>query len=182
MFSKIKLGLYNLIISKLPHSRTGRACSALRRWYVTKVMGIVAADAGGYFGRNVYLADGAKVRIGKRCHVSEDVLIQGADIGDNVVIGQGVAILSTAGRYVGLGPAGAAAANISPNVPVIEDDAWIGRGAVILPGVKVGKASIVGAGAVVTDDVPAGAVVSGAPGRIIRKRPDALQIPIRAAA
>jgi acetyltransferase-like isoleucine patch superfamily enzyme len=50
---------------------------------------------------------------------------------------------------------------------VIEDDAWIGIGAIILKGVRVGRGARVGAGAVVTRDVPAGASVVGNPARLV---------------
>lgn len=50
---------------------------------------------------------------------------------------------------------------------VIEDDAWIGAGATILRGVHVGKGAIIGAGAVVTKDVPSMHVVAGNPARIM---------------
>ncbi|MFN8419198.1 MAG: acyltransferase [Anaerolineae bacterium] len=49
----------------------------------------------------------------------------------------------------------------------IEDDCFIGHGAIILMGVRVGRGSIVGAGAVVTRDVPAGSVVAGNPAQVI---------------
>ena len=52
----------------------------------------------------------------------------------------------------------------------IEDDVWIGIGAVILQGVRIGTGSIVGAGAVVTRDVEPGTVVAGIPARVIRQR------------
>ena len=45
---------------------------------------------------------------------------------------------------------------------------WIGSGAVILPGVSVGDNSVIGAGAIVTKDVPAGVVAAGNPCRVIR--------------
>lgn len=51
---------------------------------------------------------------------------------------------------------------------LIEDGAWLGEGCVILKGVTVGRRAVVGANAVVTRDVPAGAVVGGIPARIIR--------------
>ena len=51
----------------------------------------------------------------------------------------------------------------------IEDDAWIGAGAIILPGIIVGKSAIVGAGSVVTHNVEQFTVVAGSPARRIRK-------------
>jgi maltose O-acetyltransferase len=53
---------------------------------------------------------------------------------------------------------------------VIGDDVWIGTRAILLPGVTVGRGAIVGAGAVVTADVPPRAIVGGNPARIIRYR------------
>ena len=50
----------------------------------------------------------------------------------------------------------------------IEDDAWLGTQAVILPGVTVGKGAVVGAGSVVRDDVPEYTVVAGAPAHVTR--------------
>jgi len=52
----------------------------------------------------------------------------------------------------------------------IEDDVWVGANAVILPGVKIGRGAVVGAGAVVTSDVDSFTVVGGVPARIIAKR------------
>jgi acetyltransferase-like isoleucine patch superfamily enzyme len=52
---------------------------------------------------------------------------------------------------------------------VIEDGAFIGVNAVLLPGVRIGKAAVVGAGAIVTHDVPAGTIVAGNPARVIRR-------------
>lgn len=51
---------------------------------------------------------------------------------------------------------------------VIEEDAWIGAGAMIMRGVRIGARSIVGAGAIVTQDVPDDVVVVGNPARIVR--------------
>lgn len=50
----------------------------------------------------------------------------------------------------------------------IDDDAWIGAGTIILPGVAIGKGAIVGAGSVVTKDVEAHSVVAGNPAKVIR--------------
>lgn len=53
---------------------------------------------------------------------------------------------------------------------VIEDDAWIGAGAIILSGVRIGTGAIVGAGAVVTRDVPNYGIVAGNPAKLIKLR------------
>jgi acetyltransferase-like isoleucine patch superfamily enzyme len=49
---------------------------------------------------------------------------------------------------------------------IIEDDVWIGIGAIILKGTRIGRGARVGAGAVVTRDVPAGATVAGNPAQM----------------
>ena len=89
--------------------------------------------------------------------------------------------------YVGWGPGakvlGSAHTGVPADVPIVQTDlqikpvricAWadIGTNATILHGVTVGKGSIVGAGAVVTHDVPPFAVVAGVPARVIRMRDD----------
>jgi acetyltransferase-like isoleucine patch superfamily enzyme len=49
--------------------------------------------------------------------------------------------------------------------PIIEDDVAVGVGAILLPGIRIGRGAVIAAGAVVTKDVPAGARVMGVPGR-----------------
>lgn len=57
---------------------------------------------------------------------------------------------------------------------VIEDDVWLGAGAVVVAGVTVGRGSVVAAGAVVTRDVPPQSVMAGVPARLVRSRADGL--------
>lgn len=53
---------------------------------------------------------------------------------------------------------------------IIADDVWIGTRAIILPGVKIGKHSIIGAGAVVTKSFPENSIIGGNPAKLIRYR------------
>lgn len=64
----------------------------------------------------------------------------------------------------------------------IGHDVWIGRNAIVLPGVVVGHGAVVGAGAIVTKDVPPYAIVAGNPARLIRHRfaPDVIERLLRA--
>ena len=58
--------------------------------------------------------------------------------------------------------------NIYAQPVKIEDGVWIGGGAIILPGVTIGRNAVIGAGAVVTKDVPANAVAIGSPAKVLR--------------
>ncbi len=55
---------------------------------------------------------------------------------------------------------------------VIEDDAWLGFGVIVLDGVRIGKGAVIGAGSVVTRDVPGGAIAVGVPARVVKTRAD----------
>ena len=90
-------------------------------------------------------------------------------IGKNVGIGPGVKIITSYHAEEGISkPILHSRIEFSP--VVIEDDADIGIGAIILPGVLIGRGAQVGAGAVVTRNVSAYAVVAGAPAQLLRMR------------
>jgi acetyltransferase-like isoleucine patch superfamily enzyme len=55
---------------------------------------------------------------------------------------------------------------------IIEDEAWIGFGTIVLSGVRIGKGAVVGAGSVVTQDIPDGAIAVGNPARVVKMRAD----------
>lgn len=55
---------------------------------------------------------------------------------------------------------------------LVEDDAWLGFGVIVLDGVRIGKGAVIGAGSVVTQDVPDGAIAVGVPARVVKIRSD----------
>ena len=87
-------------------------------------------------------------------------------IGDSVMIGPNVTI-SAAGHPV---DPDLRREVYQYNLPIrIEENVWIGAGAVILPGVTIGKNSVIGAGSVVNRDIPANVVAVGVPCRVLRE-------------
>lgn len=112
-----------------------------------------------------------RLRIGEGCQITTPLYLDLNDhitVGNNVAIGHHVLLVTTGHetiwqeRRCGRGV---------PSPICIEDGAWIGAKAIVLPGVTVGHGSVVAAGAVVTKDVAANTLVGGVPARFIRDLP-----------
>jgi len=113
----------------------------------------------------------ANIRIGRDCLVGENSVIRGqggVTIGDRVYTSPMTQIIAVNHVFDDPGrpfiDQGITAQGIS-----IEDDVWIGSGAIITDGVHIGKGAVVAAGAVVVEDVPPHTVVGGVPARILRE-------------
>ena len=136
-----------------------------------------------------------RVRIGRETLLYPGLFLEtqrdGAiDVGERVVLSRGVHLVAyqrvTIGACTMIGEyASVRDANhrVDPQISVrdsgydaqaivIGAHVWIGRGAAVLPGVRIGDRAVIGANAVVTHDVEAGAVVAGVPARPLRPWPD----------
>ena len=129
-------------------------------------------------GSNVHISEGVIIKYPENVCIGNYVSINpfcyihgggGVTIGDSVRIAFRVSLVSMEMVYenpeVEIRNQGYARSPIA-----IDNDVWIGAGAIVLRGVHIGQGSVIGAGAVVTRDVPPYVVVAGVPARIIKKR------------
>lgn len=170
MTHKLFLIIYYSIIKNIPHSRLIGVVGLIRVWYVSKVLKIMAPCKKSKFENGVYISDARSIKIGQCCQINENVFIQGAIIGNYVLVAPNVAILSKTHKYSTIDIPILDQGDSIEKIVIIDDDVWIGRNAILMPGIKIGKGAIVGAGAVVTKDVDAYTVVGGVPAKIINKR------------
>jgi len=108
--------------------------------------------------------------VGKRCKISSHTFVcEGVSIEDNVFVGHGVTFINDVyPRATTEDGDLQTQADWKVEPTVVKKGASIGSGATILCNVTIGERAIVGAGAVVTRDVPAGAIVAGNPARVRR--------------
>jgi acetyltransferase-like isoleucine patch superfamily enzyme len=114
----------------------------------------------------LYINYGKNTTIGKNVFINFDCVfldLGGITIEDNVLIAPKVSLLSEGHP---LSPADRQ--SLVPGHIHIKKNAWIGAGAIILPGITIGENAVVAAGAVVSKDVPDNTIVGGVPAKIIR--------------
>lgn len=164
------LFLYYSLGRHLPNSNfpLGKLFSTARCFFVR---GFVKS-----FGRNVtlesgvFFGDGRDIEIGNNTQINEECWIRNCKIGNDVMIAPHVMILNYGHKIEDT-----SVPMINQGVrfyeqTIIENDVWIGARAIILPGVKIGTGSVIGAGSVVTKDVEAFSIVGGNPAKLIRTR------------
>ncbi len=146
------------------------------------------------FEKGVLVFHPGTIRIEDNVYIGHSTILKGyhqntLKIGSGTWIGQQCFLHSAGGlrigRNVGIGPAVRILTSSHSAEPrgipilqtplifravVIEDDGDIGTGAIILPGVSIGRGALIGAGSVVTRDIPAYSVAAGVPARVKRKR------------
>lgn len=110
---------------------------------------------------------GKNIRIGRRVFINACCCFQdqgGITLGDDVFVGHNV-LMATINH--GLRREDRLIHELAPIV--VEDDVWIGSGAILLPGVRIGAGAVVAAGAVVRTDVAPGTVAGGVPARLLKE-------------
>jgi acetyltransferase-like isoleucine patch superfamily enzyme len=119
--------------------------------------------------------DGGNVIIGEETHIQARCqLVAGKS---SIIIGKRVEIAPNCGIYpfnhgIEAGIPIREQPLISKGDIIIGDDAWLGFGAVLLDGVRIGKGAVIGAGAVVTRNIPDNAIAYGVPARVVALRCD----------
>src|SRR5512136_925715 len=107
--------------------------------------------------------------VGNNCKISSHTFVcEGVTIEDDVFIGHNVAFINDAYPRATAGGQLQTEADWKVEPTLVKRGASIGSGATILSKVTIGENAIVGAGSVVTRDVPAGSIVAGSPARVLR--------------
>jgi acetyltransferase-like isoleucine patch superfamily enzyme len=120
------------------------------------------------------LADrpGAEIRIGRntRIHGSCIHAYQLVDIGNNCLIAANCQIFDGNGHDLSFPDVENRVNTKGSSKPIIiEDSVWIGTNSIVLPGVRIGRGSVISASSVVTDDIPTMVVAGGNPARVLKK-------------
>lgn len=126
-------------------------------------------------GRNVNIDKNATINthiyIGDNSGIGENARIQGElHIGNNVMMGAECIVYTKNHAFSNLDTPMMYQGYLETKPVYIEDDVWIGGRVIILPGRRIGKGAIVGAGSVVTKDVPDYAIVGGNPAKVLKYR------------
>jgi maltose O-acetyltransferase len=170
---KLALFMYYQFATHLPDRSFpgGRLYGRMRELLCRRMLASCGDDID--VGSRVFLGDGRHVRIGARSGFGSGSRVYGAVLGDDVICGRDVVFLKDNHRYDDPSVPVRAQGIGAPAPPVVEDGAWIGDRAIILPGRRIGSGAIVGAGAVVTRDVEPHEIVGGNPARPIGRREEA---------
>ena len=166
-FSKVWRLFYVLFAKWLPRSCYSVICMKIRLFFTRRIAA--------YCGKKVNIEQ--NVTFGEELHIGDNSTIGfNSDIygpvfiGKDVMIGPEVAIYTNGHRFDDLSIPMNQQGDTEHKPVVIEDNVWIGRRVILLPGVTVKTGCVVGAGAVVTKTFPPNSVIAGNPAKVVKMR------------
>lgn len=164
---KVLFLLYKITASWLPISQRSMLAKRIRGFWAKQIVE--------YCGTNVNIERnavfGPEIRIGDNSGIGINCELYGpVEIGENVMMGPEV-IIYTSGHNFSRTDIPIMQQGSTDSKPVrIGNDVWIGRRVIIMPGVSIGNGSVIGAGAIVTHNIPDMTVAAGVPAKIIKER------------
>jgi acetyltransferase-like isoleucine patch superfamily enzyme len=173
---KLALLFYYLIGKVLPDSvfPGGKFYNSIRLFIIKRILQKFGNE--NVFEGGIYIGDGSDIQIGNLCQINHGCHIVNATIGNYVMIAPEVVFIGKMHKTESVTIPMILQGEVEYDPVTVEDDVWLGQRAIVMPGVKIGRGAIVGAGAVVTKDVPPYAVVGGVPAKLIKYRSSSKKI------
>ena len=169
---KLSLIFYYLILIKLPHSTVpivGIPIERLKEYFGKKIFKFCGSNVnigkGARFGDGKNLVIGNNSGIGLNCKVPNNLII-----GEDVMMGPNVIIFGSNHNFERTDIPMRLQGMKTYSPVIIEDDVWIGSNTIIMPGLKIKKGTIIGAGSIVTKEFPEFSIVAGNPAKLIKSR------------
>lgn len=164
--TKVFFVLYKITAAWLPVSQRCKLAKKIRVFWARKIINCAETVN---IERNAFFTPG--VTLGENSGIGIDCEIYGkVSIGRDVMMGPEVVIYTNGHRFDRTDITMMEQGSTDTEPVIIGNDVWIGRRVMIMPGVSIGDGCVVGAGAVVTKDIPPYSVVGGVPARIIKFR------------
>ena len=165
--------IYKIFLTWLPSTNNSYHIS---RW-IRKIRSAIACGCFDQHGininieRNADFGTGESITIGDNSGLGVNCNVRGPrEIGADVMMGPDVRIMTSKHDTSKTDIPMRLQGDLPKQKVTICDDVWIGARVIILPGITIGKGSIIGAGAVVTKDVPEFVIAAGVPARVIKSR------------
>ena len=165
--TKILFILYKMFGAWLPGSDHCKIALIIRRFFAKGIVNQMGKNVN--IEKQAHFTPGVKIGnnsgIGIRCEVNGPITI-----GNDVMMGPEVVIYTTTHAHDRTDITMIEQGFEEVNPVTIGNDVWIGRRAMIMPGVNIGNGCIIGAGAVVTKNVPDYCIIGGVPAKILKRR------------
>ena len=158
---------YRLLAAWLPISQRSKVAKVFRRFFAKRILAScgknVNIERKAVFSPGVAIGDHSG--IGINCEIYGSV-----SIGKNVMMGPEVIVYTRGHRHDRMDIPMIEQGDDEVKSVTIGNDVWIGRRVMIMPGVTIGNGCIIGAGAVVTKDVPGYCIAAGVPAKVVKIR------------